>query len=190
MKRPIRSPIEVPDLLEKHIKGKVVCEIGCMEGDLLMGFAKHAKKVYGLEVNANHYDKLREVENRFDNIEILYRGVTVDGQNNNWGTALPISSQKTCAEDIPEADLYYFWIVPPVDEYLINKIQKGKIACMKLASDNKGWFKSVFNKHEGIQEYIEFVPKEEEKFGRGRLNWGQLEYNEKTPLTLGILNKI
>ena len=60
---------------------------------------------------------------------------------------------------------------------------------MKLASDNKGWFKSVFNKYEGTQEYIEFIPKEEEKFGRGRLNWGQLEYNEKTPLMLGILDK-
>jgi hypothetical protein len=171
MKRPYRSPIEVPDLLKDHITDKVVCEIGCMEGDLLMGFAKHAKKVYGLELNADRYDKLREVESRFDNIEVFYRGVSLDEGN-----------------DVPEADLYYFWITPSADEYLINKIKKGKIACMTHGyhGKNKEWFREAFDKHEGTQELIKFTPKEDDKFAR---RWRKLPYDEKTPLMLGILNK-
>jgi hypothetical protein len=167
MERPQRSPIEIPDLLSEHIKDKVVCEIGCGEGDLLIGFAKHAKKVYGLEIQSSYYDKLRRIEESYNNIKIFYRGVSPNIE----------------LQDIPEADLYYFWIDPDWDSYLIKKIREGKMAIQK-ASFNKGWIEQEFNKYQGKKEYIDFVPIEDTKFN---IHGGT--YNEKTPLVLGILEK-
>ena len=187
MKRPYRSPIEVPELLKDHIKDKVVCEIGCADGDLLPGFAKYAEKVIGVEFVEDCWIKLREVESKSDNIEILYGGVR-HKREGKAGTRRPFNHHPEIP--LPEADLYFVWINRPVCEAFLDRIQKGKIVIGTACVSEKGekWLKSALNKYEGTKEYIKFIPKETDHSFRLRVK-GEGIYTEKTPLMLGILNK-
>jgi hypothetical protein len=111
------------------------------------------------------------------------------------------------SEDIPEADLYYFWLSPLpsgnslknpssfLEEHLTHQIPKGKIARIKLASEGHPWYRGrpKWRKMFRSQEYIEFIPKENDEFPphgvpRHR-RVRRFGYHEKTPLTLGILDK-
>lgn len=46
---PHRSPLKVAEVLKDIIKDKVVCDIGCACGDLMIAFSKYAKRVVGIE---------------------------------------------------------------------------------------------------------------------------------------------
>ena len=46
---PYRSPLKVAEALKDIIKDKVVCDVGCACGDLMVEFSKYAKRVVGIE---------------------------------------------------------------------------------------------------------------------------------------------
>lgn len=82
-KCPFRSPEAVSEAIQDIIKDKVVCELGCAEGDNMVFMSKYAKKVIGIDNNEERLSKAKE------------RGLHVT--NGNYYHTLP------------KADVYYFW---------------------------------------------------------------------------------
>tara|TARA_Y100000593_G_C4280800_1_gene322661 strand:+ start:469 stop:1038 length:570 start_codon:yes stop_codon:yes gene_type:complete len=54
---PSRSPRKVLDILYPYFKDKVVCELGCKVGDILLGFSYYAKECLGYDIEP-HYIKV------------------------------------------------------------------------------------------------------------------------------------
>lgn len=94
------SPEFIPELIKDLIKDKVVCDIGCRNGDLLSKFSRYAKKVIGIEEHKDEYQEAKKL-----GFEVINRD------------ALEI--------DLPEADVYYLWVSNP--KPMIEKIKKGII---------------------------------------------------------------
>lgn len=172
MERPWRSPIEIPGLVKNYLKGKTFCEIGCGEGDLLKEFAKYADKAYGIEHNSDYFQALDKVNDEHDNIEVIKGFISI----------YPNQEGDLKIEDIPKADVYYFWISEGTDEILIDKLPPSTIIIHK-AGFNKPWLEKTFGQHEGIQEYIDFTSNEVCTYPNGWV------CDENTPLVLGIFHK-
>lgn len=83
-KAPARTPIIISHKLRKIIKNKIVCEVGCAEGDNMILLSKYAKKVIGLDLN---YARLKHAKSR--NLDVRLSDYRQDL--------------------IPKADVYYFW---------------------------------------------------------------------------------
>ena len=101
--RPYRTPRAVSESIKDLLAEKVVCSLGCGEGDNLVFMSKYAKTAIGVECDP---DKVRLARSR---------GLTVI-----HGDYRSI--------DLPLADVYYFW--PTVgatdNEFLIDKILKNQ----------------------------------------------------------------
>jgi SAM-dependent methyltransferase len=166
MKRPYRSPTEIPILVKEYLYGKTFCEIGCGEGDLLEQFAKYADNAIGIEISPACESVLRALERKVDNIEIIIGDVFRVG--------------------IPHADVYYFWITQRIDERLIKRVPNSTIIIHKVLS-NKLWLETVFAGR-GKTRYIEFKSNEDPHWP----NNPKQPYPDitiDTPLVIGILQK-
>jgi len=98
-KCPFRSPKAVSDAIKDLIQDKLVCELGCAEGDNLVFMSQYAKKAIGFEYMPRRYQVAQQ------------RG-------------LDVIVGDYYKDDVPEAEVYYFW---PDDgerdsEYLIQKL--------------------------------------------------------------------
>tara|TARA_S200000501_G_C20478761_1_gene592878 strand:- start:6 stop:494 length:489 start_codon:yes stop_codon:yes gene_type:complete len=83
-KVPARTPIIISYEIRNLIKNKIVCEVGCAEGDNILLLSKYAKKVIGLDLNA---DRLKYAQSRKLDVQLSdYR-----------------------LNSIPKVDIYYFW---------------------------------------------------------------------------------
>jgi len=108
---PKRSPEAVSEAIKDIIKDKVVCELGCAEGDNMVFMAKYAKKVVGLEYDPNRY-----------NVAVK-RGLDVvmeDYFDENYS--------------LPQADVHYVWPVDTIPDnarvikkILLDERLKGKM---------------------------------------------------------------
>ena len=99
-KCPYRSPMAVSEAIAPIIKGKLVCELGCAEGDNMVFMSRFAKKVIGLEVKG---ERRQHAEKR----------------------GLDVVSGNYFSDDIdlPEAEVYYCWPNNPADhEPLVKRI--------------------------------------------------------------------
>lgn len=96
---PFRSPIAVSDALAELLKDKVVCELGCAEGDNLLFMGRYAKSTIGVELDPKRYEKA------------LARGISVVVGNYR-------------EMRLPKADVYYFWpnIGAEDNEFLVYRI--------------------------------------------------------------------
>ena len=94
-----RSPRAVSEAIRDLIQDKVVCELGCSSGDNMVFMEQYAKKVIGTEIAPDRYQVAKD------------RGLDV----------MPSDYWK---DNIPSADVYYFWPSKAVrdDEYLMEKI--------------------------------------------------------------------
>lgn len=98
-KAPARTPVIISYEIRNLIKNKIVCEVGCAEGDNMMLLSKYAKKVIGLDLDIK---RLKYAQNRKLDVRLSdYR-----------------------LESIPKADVYYFWPSNSLRDtpYLIWKI--------------------------------------------------------------------
>jgi len=98
---PRRTPAVISDEISKIIKDKVVCELGCAEGDNMLLMGRYARKINGIDLNK---ERLKHAINRnLDVKELDYR-----------------------TNKLPEADIYYFWPSNGLRDtpYLIWKIYK------------------------------------------------------------------
>ena len=64
---PARTPVIISYKIRNLIKNKIVCEVGCAEGDNMMLLSKYAKKVIGLDLNA---ERLKYAQNRKLNVQL------------------------------------------------------------------------------------------------------------------------
>ena len=83
-KPPRRTPEIISQRIKHILKDKVVCELGCAEGDNLILMKKHAKKVIGLDINSRRLSLAKQ-----RNLEVKICDYRI--------------------EPIPEANIYYFW---------------------------------------------------------------------------------
>lgn len=81
---PGHSPLAIAELVKDIITDKVVCDIGCGHGELLVEFKKYAKDVIGLEWDSDVAESARE------------KGVNVITTDSFY-------------DKLPTADVYYIW---------------------------------------------------------------------------------
>jgi len=90
------TPIEVVEIFKDIIKDRVVCDVGCGNGELMEEMAKYASLVIG-------------IEEQIDISKIASdRGFTVYVRN-------------TFFEPLPRADIYYLWTKDAMGVYLKAK---------------------------------------------------------------------
>ena len=114
-KCPYRSPEAVSEAIADLLKDKVVCEIGCAEGDNMTFMKRFCKRVFGFDYDPKRYQPAidRGLDVRYGDYHI---------------------------QQIPEAEVYYFW---PDDTYecpmLIEKIIAQGKPCTIVAAADEGW---------------------------------------------------
>ena len=98
---PSDTPPEIADIIKDIIKDKVVCDIGCGNGDFMVALSKYAKKVIGIE----------EIEERANKAED--KGFEIY----HWNTFFEL---------LPKADVYYSWTRDSMGVYLKAKAEGTK----------------------------------------------------------------
>lgn len=78
------TPDEIADLISDIIKDKIVCDIGCGDGSFMKAMSKHAKEVFGIELNEEDFKSAIE------------KGFTVHNYDSFYTF-------------LPYADIYYLW---------------------------------------------------------------------------------
>lgn len=81
---PHRSPMAVSEAIQDILKDKVVCELGCAEGDNMVFMSRYAKEIVGMELMESRY---RHAEKR--------------------GVRIVVGDY--FKDPLPKADVYYFW---------------------------------------------------------------------------------
>jgi hypothetical protein len=97
---PYRSPMVIIEIMKDVIKDKVVCDLGCGAGDLMIGMEKYAKEVIGMEKD----------------------GLTIHEVGKR---GLNITEGDVLKDPIPKADVYYFWIEKSLIPLVLPRIKKG-----------------------------------------------------------------
>lgn len=92
----LRSPAAVAEACKDIIKDKVVCDVGCGEGDILWLMKKYAKRVIGFERNPARY-----LHAKAKGIEVVVGTYPYD--------------------PLPDADMYYMW--PDVPTHIVEVIR-------------------------------------------------------------------
>ena len=79
---PYRSPLKVAEVLKELIKDKVVCDVGCACGDLMIEFSKYAKRVIGIEERKEEREitikRGLEVVDNLPDADVYYVWVGID----------------------------------------------------------------------------------------------------------------
>ena len=101
MRLPGHSPLEIVKLVKDIITDKVVCDIGCGQGELLVEMSKYAKEVVGIEEDSGVADIA------------ISKGLNVLKTNSFF-------------QDLPKADVYYLWTKDSVGVYLKAKHDRVK----------------------------------------------------------------
>lgn len=117
-KCPHRSPMAVSEAIQDIVKDKLVCELGCAEGDNLMFMARFCERAFGLD-NSRHQQAIDR------GLDVCYGDYRKD--------------------PIPFADVYYFW---PDDgekdnEFLVNKIISQGNKCTIVVAGDTGYPKEI-----------------------------------------------
>lgn len=94
------TPIEVVEALGPMIKNKIVCDLGCRNGDLMNMFKQYAKEVTGVEIRKDYYDLAIE-----------------GGHDVIHGDAAKVK--------LPKADLYYIWVNAPDLFEILDNVKSG-----------------------------------------------------------------
>ena len=96
MRLPGHSPLGIAELVKDVITGKVVCDIGCGQGELLLEFAKYAKEVIGIEED----ETVAQIATD--------KGLTIHRMNSFF-------------QELPKANVYYLWTKDEVGVFLKAK---------------------------------------------------------------------
>jgi len=113
---PYRTPMAVSDAIKNLIDGKIVCDLGCAEGDNLMFMERYASQVLGVEQDQKRYKHAQE------------RGYDVT-----------IGNYLECS--LPEADVYYIWPNdgPKDNETLVKRLIEIKHKCTVVIAGDTGF---------------------------------------------------
>lgn len=136
---PYRSPIVISDVIKDILRDKIVCDLGCAEGDNMMFMSRYAKTVIGVEQNPWRYK------------HAVSRGYNVI-----------VGDYLLC--EIPEADVYYFWPSdgPHDNEILVQRIMNTGRKCTVIIAGDTGFPSEVptiymlANKYKGRVLEVDF----------------------------------
>ena len=109
---PWRSPLAVADAIKDIIKDKVVCELECAAGDLMIEMKKYAKDVVGMELNPD-----RVLATKCRGLKVLEGNVFTD--------------------EFYNADVYYIWCDPTVIKLIPKIMKKGVWIIASETSDKE-----------------------------------------------------
>lgn len=122
-KTPDRSPLSVAEALKTYTKGKVVCDIGCREGDLLVAFADYSYRQIGVECNEELVDIVKG------------KGFYVKHMNAMGG------------DKLPTADVYYVWVRKDFNLAMVDKIEKGLVVLGGDPRVGEVYDKELYERH-------------------------------------------
>ena len=104
---PHRSPFVIGQVIRPIIEDKIVCDVGCAEGDQLKIFAQFAKHVIGVEINSIRAKPA--INAGFNVIQGDYKDI-----------------------DLPQADVYFSWIGIQQDQNFVDYLFQNQIKCTTL----------------------------------------------------------
>jgi hypothetical protein len=102
LESPYRSPLIVINIIKDIVKNKVVCDLGAACGDLLMEMKPYAKEVKGIEL---YQDRVNKAQKK--GLNVIQGDILLD--------------------TIPEADVYYMWVVKHIIWKMLKRISKGTL---------------------------------------------------------------
>ena len=115
------TPPEVIEALKPMIQDKIVCDLGCRNGDLMGMFKQYAKKVSGVEIREDYYDL-----------------AIAGGHDVIHGNAAKIK--------LPKADLYYIWVNAPDLFNILDNIKSGWVAIGNYDAPDQGPIRAKLHK--------------------------------------------
>lgn len=117
-------PASVIDAIESIITDRVVCELGCAEGDNMVFMAKYARRVIGID---RYEPRVREAQRK--GLDVVLGDYRLDS--------------------LPKADVYYFWPEDRArdDAFLVEKILSNDtfqgMIIMGADPQRKRWLRQV-----------------------------------------------
>jgi hypothetical protein len=84
---PVRSPLQTAEVIKDLLHGKIICDVGCSRGDMVLQFAKYAKFAFGIN-NDEHESEIARKR----------------------GAAVIVDDAMTM--EVPYADYYFFYWGP------------------------------------------------------------------------------
>jgi len=123
----VRTPHEVARLLRSRIAGKVVCDLGCAEGEFLKALSAEASAVKGVEqvtVKANVAKN---------------QGFTVENRDFKIGA-------------LPTADVYYSFLDVGGTQVLVTKILAENIRSIFIFGESGNIFQNLYLTEKGAVE--------------------------------------
>jgi len=122
---PYRSPLKVAEALKDIIKDKVVCDVGCACGDLMVEFSKYANKVIGIECDKEKSEIAKkrgfQVVDIVPNADVYYVWIGIDSSSEDVMNQLKTKKGKLIlAEEDIQDKLGGYRINIPIDD--ISKI--------------------------------------------------------------------
>jgi len=96
------TPLIVANMLQYIIKDKIVCDVGCREGDFMKALGQYAKEVKGIEWNTDSY---------------------LIARDKNLNVVLGDAKK----EHIPRADVYYVWVPVSQTVKILKRIKQSII---------------------------------------------------------------
>ena len=135
---PIRSPIQTAEAIRRFIRGKIICDVGCASGDMVLQFSKYAKYAYGINWDQNEAATARE------------RGAdVVVGDVFNM--------------DLPYADYYFIYWGPGEAVPFLDRMRNHPHPCTILASGHEDQpFLEWYAKEYGATKILTFPYREKE----------------------------
>ncbi len=133
--RPLRGPIEIPNLLKEFYTDKVVIEIGCGRGDYLPIFGKYAKRVVAYEGVKELAEAAKQREDLPSNVKIIEEWVN--------------------PSEVEKGEFYYYWHDSTLKVYA--DLQKGHHKGI-FASYNgvcESWINTHPNAPQGVSDFLE-----------------------------------
>ena len=113
---PFRCPVKfVAEAIKDIIADKVVCDVGCAEGDLMKAITPYCKRAIGVEI-----DQAKFYSAKSKGLEVYHQNILVDA---------------------PEADIYFLWIEPRADleicKFLLESTNKDITILVNRRKENE-----------------------------------------------------
>ena len=133
--RPLRGPIEIPNLLREFYTDKVVIEIGCGRGDYLPIFGRYAKRVVAYEGVKELADAAKKRADLPTNVKVIERWMN--------------------PSEVGRGEFYYYWHDSTLKVYagLQNGGHEGIFASYNGVC--KSWVDAPPNAPKGVSDFIE-----------------------------------
>jgi len=154
---PSRSPLKVIEVMIPYIQNKIVCEIGCKQGDILYGISKYAKECIGYEIERDFIENAK-THNYECPTEIIL-GDFFKGDNLN-------QLKKSFNPEVFYSFSHGKWYIPWFENVhkhfpsstIITAADPGNTR-IQAGADERGWINKLNDKYSGELLEVEYSEK-------------------------------